>query len=138
MDSNSFDRIDELKRMFESDGVPAVDPADLLRVWKHIHEISARYPNQQIAIDIRGLQKDCDPGVNLDAVWIRVSLISLLASPQLHLLDPWMHDGEPDPVVLRVMAEVPIEAGFRNLHDETPFGKVVVKIKKAAEGRDVN
>lgn len=138
MDGNSFERIDELKRMFESDGVPAVDPADLRRVWNHMRETSARRPNQQIAIDIRGLQKDCNPGVNLNAVWVRASLISLMAGPQLHLLDPWMHDGEPDPVVLRVMAEVPIEAGFRNLHDKIPFGKVLAKIKKAAGDRHVN
>jgi hypothetical protein len=63
-----FERITALKKMVESEGVPTVDVTDLMKVWKHVREVTSRYGNQ-VAIDIRGFEKDCSPGANIYAVW---------------------------------------------------------------------
>lgn len=132
MESDGSERFTALKRMVESEGVPTVDPNDLAKLWKHMWEVRSQY-GEHVAIDIRMLEKDCSPGANVNAVWFRASTLALMAMPQLGFLDPWMHDGEPDPVVFRVMAE--FEFPLPGPGDpRAPFSQIVTAIRKAAEG----
>jgi len=95
----------------EDGSVAAVDPADLKNVWKLQSDASAHakehHIGQPVAIDVRIFAEACTPGVDVTAVWYRVSMLRLLAEHRV--LSPWLHDGKPDDVLFNLAAKFPMK-----------------------------
>lgn len=121
----------------ELDGVPvaAVDPADLLAVWKLQRETSSSPAGGgEMALGMDLYQSVCGPGADTHAVWYRVTMLQLLAGP-MQSLAPWMHDGQLDAAAFRVMAAFPLKSmGIHVRHQGLPFDveEFLNEIAKAA------
>jgi hypothetical protein len=63
--------------------VPAVDPADLKRVWATQNEIEALYPGARSMIAIGFCTNSCSPGADVRVIFLRISMLN-----QVHTLAP--------------------------------------------------
>jgi hypothetical protein len=130
-----------LMRMTESGSVPppAVDPADLLSVWKLSRNVPSSVAGQQTAIDMELYQNVCRPGADVFAVWYRSSLLGLMAGP-MRLLGPWMHGGELDEAAFPVMAVFPMKTPGPGVQEALPLdvAALLKEIEKAAGGPGTN
>jgi hypothetical protein len=102
----------------ENDPVPAVDPADLKGVWTTQTDSPTLVPGEQLAINVDFYKRVCSPGADVHAVFIRESMLRMLTlmSESGGLISPWLHRGEPDDAVFKVVATFPIfrmRAGVR-------------------------
>jgi len=75
--------------------VPAVDPADLKRVW-----------NVKPPWTAHSHEEACSPGANVGAVVSRRHMIDTLVT--FKMLGPWTHDEQLDDAVFRVAATFPL------------------------------
>jgi hypothetical protein len=94
----------------ENNPVAAVAPADLKSVWAMQDDVQARSPGQQVAISAELWRSSCGPGADVRAVFFRVSMLRMLQmlSGSGGLISPWLHDGQPDDVVFKVVATLPM------------------------------
>lgn len=90
--------------------VPAVDPADLRSFWVMQNHFQALGPGEQLAIGADPLERACSPGADVRAVFIRASMLRKLKlmSESGGLISPWLHHGEPDDAVFKVVATFPM------------------------------
>jgi len=95
-----------------------VNPGDLRRVWNlaRAAQRTARAPEQPGAagIDVRLIEKECQPGADVMAVFFRAALIQGLFDRGL--LDECSEDGEPGDAVFRVAAAFPLEGGVQGFN----------------------
>jgi hypothetical protein len=102
------------------DGIPAVDPADLKKLWKRRQEIRKAHPG------VRGFGRaawEClhadmpkDPAINY-----RVKMLQVLTLIPGDLLAEWQHGDELDDCVFRVAARIPMTWIGEGIHDGFPF-----------------
>jgi hypothetical protein len=90
----------------ENGPVPAVDPADLRRVWAVQNDLQALAPEEQFEMGFDLYKRACSPGADVRAVFARVSALRKLKlmSASGGLISAWLHHGEPDDAVFRVVA----------------------------------
>ena len=90
--------------------VPAVDPGDLRSVWVMHNDLQALAPGEQLAIGPDSFDRACSPEADVRAVLIRASILRKLklTSESGGLISPWLHHGEPDDAVFKVVASFPM------------------------------
>ena len=107
--ATKFDIFDDGAEL-ENGLVPAVDPADLRSVWAMQNDFQSVAPGGRCAIDADLCKRDCSPGTDVRAVFIRASILRKLKllSESGGLISPWLHRGEPDDAVFKVVATFPM------------------------------
>jgi hypothetical protein len=80
--------------------VPAVDPADLRRVWELQEGFQVSHPGQQSVVDIHGAY---DPGTDLQAVGFRLAMLGLMR--KMHAWPP--NTRLPD-ALFKALAVIPM------------------------------
>ena len=85
----------------ENDTVPAVDSSDLKKVWLLLQESRGVAIGEESAIGLGYIERICNSGVNVRAVWYRASLL-LLPSARSGLLSRWTSEGTPIDAVFKV------------------------------------
>jgi hypothetical protein len=90
--------------------VPAVDAADLRRVWSMQNDLQARHPGQLVAISMDACKSACKPEADVSAVCSRASMLAMLesAAESRHFEFPWMHDGRPEQMIFKIVAKIPM------------------------------
>jgi hypothetical protein len=84
--------------------LPPVDPADIKILWKEHAE------NPGCVIGVSLLASLYSPGADFQAISRRYSIIELLRMNLMgDLLADHVHDGQPDDVVFRIAANIPLE-----------------------------
>jgi len=118
--------------------VPAVDPADLKRIWAMQNDFQARNPGQENAIGIDHYKHACSPGADVGAVLSRLSMLGMVqnVAEAGHLTFPWIHYGTPEEVVFKIVATIPmvrLQPGVR--HGGFPFDveELIRQIKNESE-----
>ena len=96
--------------------IPTVDPGDLRGMYEFIRKtLREAAPNSttveaperhSIGIDVHLLAKECSPGANVFAAWLRSSLLEMLL--QQGLLVQWLHGNDLDGRVFQAAASFPI------------------------------
>ncbi len=107
-DANSFD-----KGCMSTDVlVPAVSPADLQSVWSMKNEFQIRHPGQKVSISVDSYKGVCSPHADVGAVFTRVSMLEKVeyAAEAGHFKFPWIHDGQPEEIVFKIVATIPMVA----------------------------
>jgi len=104
--------------------VPAVNPTDLKSIWAMQNDIQARHPGRQVSIGIDIYKQSCSPGADMAAVFSRVSMLGLLqpVAEAEHFKFPRIHNGKPDEIVFKVLANIPmvrLQPGVE--HEGFPF-----------------
>jgi hypothetical protein len=104
---------------------PAVDPADISRVWAFMgkaraaasqdKQLEAAEQPSSIGFSPESLAQECSPAANIFAVWLRTAILELLS--QQGLLKPWQRDGDLDDRVFGVAACFPI-AGIEHFNPD--------------------
>jgi hypothetical protein len=121
----------------ENHPVPAVDAADLKRVWTTQDEVHALYPGSRGMIAIGFCANACSLGADVRAVFLRVSMLRMLQmlSESGGLISPWLHEGKPDDAVFKVVATVPMIGLQLVPRDGFPYDAedLVALIKKESE-----
>jgi hypothetical protein len=121
----------------ENHPVPAVDAADLKRVWATQEEVNALYPGSRGMIAIGFCANACSLGADVRAVFLRVSMLRMLQmlSESGGLISPWLHEGKPDDAVFKVVATVPMIGLQLVPRDGFPYDAedFVALIKKESE-----
>jgi hypothetical protein len=90
--------------------VPSVAPADLKSVWAMKSEFQARHPGQQASIGVDFYKRACSPQADVGAVFSRISMLGRVQheAEAGHFRFPWIHDGEPEEVVFKIVATIPM------------------------------
>jgi hypothetical protein len=90
--------------------VPPVAPADLKSVWAMKNEFQARHPGQHVSIGVDFYKRACSPQADVGAVFSRVSMLGRVQheAEAGHFRFPWIHDGEPEEVVFKIVATIPM------------------------------
>jgi hypothetical protein len=106
MNVNPFDKSCLSKEVL----VPSVAPADLKSVWAMAHEFQARHAGQQVSIGVDFYKRACSPQADIGAVCSRVSMLGMVQheAEARHFRFPWIHDGEPEDVVFKIVATIPM------------------------------
>lgn len=90
----------------QSNTVPPVDPADVRGVWEMQAKNQALFPGVQIAISAEAYKQTCRDGVDVQAVFERLSAVGILR--HVGALEPWLRDGTPTDAVFEVVATIPM------------------------------
>ena len=92
--------------------IPPVAPADLKIVWTMKSEFQIRHPGQQFSIPVDSYERACSPQADFSAVFSRVSMLERVqyAAEAGHFRFPWIHDGQPEEIVFRIVATIPMTA----------------------------
>lgn len=122
---------------WEKGPVPAVDPADLRRVWAVQNDLQALAPEEQFAIGFDIYKRSCSPGADVRAVFVRVSTLRKLKlmSESGGLISAWLHHGEPDDAVFKVVATFPMirmQPGVRSEGLPIDVEELIRQIRKEA------
>jgi hypothetical protein len=80
--------------------VPAVDPADLRRVWELQEGFQASHPGEQGVVDTRGT---CDPGADFQAIGFRLAALGMM-----RLVHAWPPNTRPPDALFRALAIIPM------------------------------
>lgn len=90
--------------------VPAVDPADIQRMWQLMHRslAAAREAGAQgsIALSHDLYEKACGPGANVAAVWLRTGLLLTLLDHGP--LNAWQPESEFEKRLFELIAIFPV------------------------------
>jgi len=89
--------------------LPPVNADDLKRVWGLIRNMVVDYGFS--GIDERMISRQCEAGVDVNAVFFRAALLLYLF--QSGVLDDWSEGNEPADPVFRVGALFPMELGVQ-------------------------
>lgn len=123
---------------WESQGgdLPAVNPADLKKVWQASADYEAHHPGQSGVSDTF-YQSVCSPGADVVSAWYRASMLVVPKEMMPELFESWTHDTELDDVVFEVAAAFPMERMKTGIAREGPsfdvdefMKQVGLKIKK--------
>ena len=92
--------------------IPPVAPADLKSVWAMKNEFQIRHPGQQVSISVRSYERACSPRADFRAIFSRVSMLEKVqyAAEAGHFRFPWIHDGQPEEIVFKIVATIPMIA----------------------------
>jgi hypothetical protein len=94
--------------------VPAVDPADLRRVWELQEKFQANHPGQQSVTDIRGA---CNPDANVQAVAFRLSMLGLMRH-----IHAWPPETRPPDALFNALAIISMTGMAAGIpQQELPF-----------------
>jgi hypothetical protein len=93
----------------EGDTVAAVSPDDLGKLWKLVRDVEAQNPGECASIGNSVYQSVCGPGVDVIAVWYRVSMLGAITKMKPDLLSQWTHEGDLDDAVFQVAATFPMK-----------------------------
>ena len=120
----------------ENGSIPSVNPADLRSVCAVQRDVQSRFSGQQVLMDDDAWKDACSPGADLFAIWYRIAMLELLT--EQGLLSHWLHDGELDDAVFKVLATFPIKRIQKGGQDGFPFDiqeltKQIVKEANAEE-----
>ncbi len=90
------------------DGIPAVDPGDLQKLWQRREKIRKAYPGGQ------GFGKALWDSLRVDmpkdpALDYRVMMLRVLTLPAVDVLSDWQKGDELDERVFQVAATIPME-----------------------------
>jgi hypothetical protein len=104
--ANPFDESSSSKDIL----VPSVAHADLKSVWAMANEFQVRHPGQQVSIGVDFYKRACSPLADVDAVLRRVSMLGRVQQEAEagHFRFPWIHDGEPEEIVFKIVATIPM------------------------------
>lgn len=100
--------------------VPEVLPDDLKKVWELGQEVRARNPGGKVAIGFASLLPQIE---DIQSVCYRGSMLGMF----LHIvgkevLAPWLKDGQPNEMLLRVAAGIPMKRWTPGvIHHTLPF-----------------
>jgi hypothetical protein len=86
---------------------PAVNPADLKKVWQASADYEAHHPGEN-SISDTFYQSVCGPGVDVESAWYRVSMLLVLKEMMPELFESWTHGTELDDAVVQVAASFPM------------------------------
>lgn len=108
----------DLRDLASDTPLAMVDPGDLRRVWHFTRAVqetakAAEQPGS-VGIDIRLIEKECQPGTDVMAVFFRAALIPGLFDQGL--LDEWREGNEPGDAVFTVAAAFPLEGGVQGFN----------------------
>jgi hypothetical protein len=122
----------------ENGPVPAVDPADLRSAWAMQNDVQALGPGERFAIATDLCKRACSPGADVRAVFIRASMLRKLKlmSESGGLISPWLHHGEPDEAVFKVVATFPMirmQPGVRRGGLPFDVEELIKKVRKEAK-----
>jgi hypothetical protein len=98
----------QAKWQLQGGNLPAVNPADLKKVWQASADFEAHHPGQS-GISDTFYQRVCSPGADIVSAWYRASMLVVLKEMMPELFESWTHDTELDDVVLEVAATFPME-----------------------------
>lgn len=92
--------------------IPPVTPADLKTVWAMKNEFQIRHPGQPVSISVDSYKRACSPRADFSAVFSRVSMLERVqyAAEAGHFRFPWIHDGQPEEIVFKIVATIPMVA----------------------------
>jgi hypothetical protein len=89
--------------------VPQVDPDDLKRVFEFVREAAKDHPGGGIGFSAEMFKKILKPGADIRATCYRRMMLHGFVSTAPEHLAPWMKDGQPDDIVFREAAQMPME-----------------------------
>jgi hypothetical protein len=94
--------------------VPKVDPEDVKAAWEVGREIERRHPPDAggltaYAVGVGVFKAACKPGANIEAICYRGMMLGTLTRHAQEQLSPWFKEGNPEDVIFRAIAEVPME-----------------------------
>lgn len=101
--------------------VPSVDAADIRSVWEAQREFEKRFPPSSFGlVAVAGGPSHCSEGADVRAVGYRTVFLNLLIShsPEVAL---HIRDGQPDEVLFRAIAEIPMVWIGEKTHEGLPF-----------------
>ena len=104
--------------------IPPVAPADLKSVWAMKNEFQIRHPGQPVSISVDSYERACSPRADFGAVFSRVSMLEWVqyAAEAGHFRFPWIHDGQPEEIVFKIVATIPMVAPQSDVvHDGSPI-----------------
>jgi hypothetical protein len=80
--------------------VPAVDPADLRRVWEQQQGFQAIHTGEQIVVDTRGA---CGPGADFQAIGFRLGVLGMM-----RLIHAWPPNTRLPDALFKALAVIPM------------------------------
>jgi hypothetical protein len=103
------------------ESVPKVSPDDIRAVFKLQKEVAEGHPGQSVGIGASLYENCCSKGADIAAVWYRSAFLQMMVA-QGKELAPWIDDGQPNDVLVRAIAEIPMKWIGRGVeHKGLPF-----------------
>lgn len=92
--------------------IPSVSPADLESVWAMKNELQILRPGRQVSIGAEDYKRACSAQADVNAVVLREAMLErvLYTAEAGHFRFPWLRDGQPEEIVFRVVAAIPMVA----------------------------
>jgi hypothetical protein len=74
------------------------------------NEFQLRHRGQRVSIGVDFYKRACSPQADVGAVFSRVSVLGRVQheAEAGHFRFPWIHDGEPEEVVFKIVASIPM------------------------------
>jgi hypothetical protein len=104
------------------------------------NHVQALGPGEQSAIGTDPSERACNPRADVRAVFIRASMLRKLKlmSESGGLISPWLHHGEPDDAVFKVVATFPMigmQPGVRRGGLPFDVEELIRQVRKQAKQR---
>lgn len=113
--------------------MPTVEPADLLPQWRMLVQGKATKSDFEFHNKMqKGMQEayknQTEDSSYYRAVWIRGGLLGLM---NIHgLLKDWIHEGELDEIMFRVVARFPVKHMKPGDAEKAPFDEILKEAKR--------
>lgn len=116
------------------DSVPVVTPSDLRNVSQMLRNVTDQFPDEPGSISAETFVRLCGAGADVEAVWLRASMLEMLFRIMPEMLSTHMQDGQLEDRVIDVAATIPMKnIGVGIPHEGFPFD--VDGFAKEIEGR---
>jgi hypothetical protein len=90
--------------------VPQVDPADIKAMLNVGQEVARSHFGQNVPIGKNVFAQYCSKGADIEAVWYRTTYLGIMVARYGPFgIDPWIKEGQPDEMLIRTMAEIPMK-----------------------------
>jgi hypothetical protein len=92
--------------------IPSVDPADLKSIWAMKNEFQILHPGRKVSIGADAYKRACGAKADVSAVILRVTMLEsvLYTAEAGHFGFSWIHDGQPEEIVFKIVASIPMVA----------------------------
>jgi hypothetical protein len=117
--------------------IPSVNPADLRSVCAVQRDVRSRFPGQQILMADDAWEHACSPGADLFAIWYRIAILEMVT--EQGLLSHWLHNGELEEAVFKVLATFPLKRIQKGGQEGFPFDiqELTKQIEKEASAEEI-
>lgn len=121
--------------------IASVAPADLKTVWTMNNEFQIRHPGQQVSISLASYARACSPQADIRAVISRISMLEEVqyAAEAGHFRFPWIKEGQPEEIVFKIIATIPMAAPQPGVvHEGLPIDveKLITQIENESKLRN--